>query len=369
MKLGNVQIKNRLVRSATYEKRAADDGSVTDELVQFYRTLAEGGVGLSITGFAYIQPDGRAFPNQIAIDRDELIPGLNKISEAIHKYGEGCKVIAQIGHCGRETYVVDDIFDPSGIVEPMTNNTPREMNLDDIEEIIENFAQAARRVKAAGFDGVQLHAAHGYLLSEFLSPYTNKRMDDFGGSTENRMRIIEQIFSRMVELVGKEFPILIKMNAVDLLEGGLEIAESKKYAQRFSEMGFAAIEVSSAMWEVALLSKEDLGWEPAMIPESRINIDSKEKEAYHWPYAKEIKKFIDVPLMLVGGIKSLDVIEKILAEGSVDFVCMSRPLIREPDLPNKWLNGTGPDTCECISCNRCVASFMTGAIHCVLKEK
>ena len=368
-KIGPMTIKNRIVRSATYEKRAAEDGTVTEELVHFYKTLAEGGIGLIITGFAYIHPSGQALPKQIAVDRDDIILGLSKIADIIHNHGDNCKVVAQIGHCARETYFVDNPIDPSGIREPMTNAQPREMTIEEIEETIEAFAQAARRINEAGFDGVQLHSAHGYLLSEFLSSHTNKRKDKYGGTTENRMRIVENIYKRTVELVGTDFPILIKMNADDLIKGGLVLSESKKIAEKFSKLGFAAIEISSGMWEAALLSQEELGWEPAMIPESRINILSKDREAYHLSYAREIKNLIDVPLILIGGIRSLDMVEEILAEGSADFVSLSRPLIREPDLPNKWLTGSGENTCECISCNGCVASITMDRVHCTQKEK
>ena len=367
--IGKLMIKNRFVRSATFEKRAAEDGSVTDELIQFYKDLAEGGIGLIITGFLYVQPNGKNIIKQIGIDRDTLIPGLKNLVDIIHKNGDDCKVVAQIVHCGRQTYFVDSTVDPSGIKDPMTGNQPRAMTIDEIEETIENFAQAARRVKEAGFDGLQLHAAHGYLLSEFLSPHTNRRNDEYGGTTENRIKIIEKIYKRSVDLVGKDFPILIKMNADDFIEGGIDLNESKKIAERFSKIGIAAIEISSCMYEVALRTKEELGWVPAMTPEARININSKDKEAYHLPYAKEIKKLIDVPLILVGGLRSIDVIEQILTDGSADFIALSRPLIREPDLPNKWLKGSGDPTCECISCNGCVGSMFTGVVRCTQIEK
>ena len=170
-------------------------------------------------------------------------------------------------------------------------------------------------------------------------------------------------------MVGINFPILIKMNVSDLLKGGIDLNESKKIAEKLSKIGFAAIETSSGMWEAVLLSQEELGWIPAMSPEARINILSKDKEAYHLPFAREIRKLINVPLILIGGIRSLDVIEEILAEGSADFVSLSRPLIREPDLPNKWLTGRGKNTCECISCNGCYASVMMNRVHCTQKEK
>ena len=367
--IGGMIVKNRLVRSATYERMASESGRVTDGLVRLYRTLAEGGVGLIITGHAYVQSSGKAVPQQMGIDKDNLIPGLRKIAEAVHEHGDGCKVAIQLTHCGRQSFVLKTTVAPSAVFEPVVKKMPREMTIEEIEETIEAFAQAARRAKEAGFDALQLHAAHGWLLSEFLSPYTNRRTDEYGGSTRNRTKIIEDIYERIVENVGTDFPILIKMNVDDFLEGGIDLNESKRIAERLSKTGFAAIETSGCMWEVTTRSKEELGWVPAMLPESRMNIRSKDEEAYFLPYAREIRKVIAAPLILVGGIRSLDVIENILAEGSVDFVALCRPLIRQTDLPNKWLKEIGALTADCISCNGCVRSTMEGGIKCIPEEK
>lgn len=367
--IGGMIVKNRLVRSATYEHMASEGGSVTDELIKLYRTLAEGGVGLIITGAAYVQLSGKSVPCLTGIYRDDLIPGLRKIAETVHEHGDGCKVAIQLLHCGRQSFVLENTIAPSAVFEPVVKKMPREMTIEEIEETIEAFAKAARRAREAGFDAVQLHAAHGYLLSEFLSPYTNRRTDEYGGSTGNRTKIVEDIYKRIVENVGTDFPILIKINVDDFLEGGINLNESKKIAERLSKTGFAAIETSGCMWEVTTRSKEELGWVPAMLPESRINIRSKDKEAYYLPYAREIRKVIAAPLILVGGIRSLDVIENILAEGSVDFVALCRPLIRQPDLPNKWLKEIGGLTADCISCNGCVRSTIVGGIRCIPEER
>ncbi|MFX0004588.1 MAG: NADH:flavin oxidoreductase [Promethearchaeota archaeon] len=367
-KIGGIELKNRFVRSATGERIASEDGRVTDDLIQFYKVLAEGGVGLIITGVTYVLSNGMSIPNQLAIDKDDLIPGLKSLTDAVHKYGENCKIAVQLHHSGRQSMVLENPPAPSVVIEPTFNVTPKEMTIMDIEDTVDAFAEAARRAKKADFDAIQLHAAHGYLLSQFLSPYTNKRTDRYGGSTENRIRIIEEIYKKTVDMVGKEFPILIKINVDDFLEGGIKLDESMKIAKKFSQMGFAAIETSGCMWEVILRTKKELGWHPAFNPEARTDINSKEKEAYHLPYAKEIKKVINVPLILVGGIRSLDVIEKILKEESADFIGLCRPLIREPDLPNKWLKGIGKTTCECISCNGCTASLLSGSIRCTQKK-
>jgi len=367
--IGGMIVKNRLVRSATYERMASENGSVTDKLVELYKTLAEGGVGLIITGSAYVQPGGQSVPCMTGIYRDDQVPGLRKIVETIHEHGDGCKVAIQLLHCGRQSFELQKTIAPSAVFEPVVEKMPREMTTEEIEDTMEAFAQAAKRAQEAGFDAVQLHAAHGYLLSEFLSPFTNRRNDEYGGSTENRTKIVVDIYKRIVENVGRNFPILIKMNVDDFLEGGINLKESKKIAERLSKTGFAAIETSGCMWEVMTRSKEELGWTPAMIPESRINIRSKDEEAYYLPYAREIRKAITAPLILVGGIRSLDIIENTLTEGSVDFIALCRPLIRQPDLPNKWLKETGRLTAECISCNGCVRSTMVGGIKCIPEEK
>jgi 2,4-dienoyl-CoA reductase-like NADH-dependent reductase (Old Yellow Enzyme family) len=366
--IGGMIVKNRLIRSATGEGMATRDGGVTDRLVELYENLAKGGVGLIITGITYSQPNYKYFPGQTGVYKDELIPGLRKITESVHKHGNGCKIAVQLGHCGRQSFLSigasGKLVAPSAVYEPVIRNMPREMAIEEIEETIGAFGEAARRAMEAGFDAVQLHAAHGYLLSEFLSSYTNRRTDEYGGSTENRAKFILDIYDEIIKETDKDFPVLIKMNVDDLVDGGLKIDESKKFAEKFSKTGFAAIETSGCMWETPIHHKGIRG----ILPEARIGVRPKDQEAFFLPYAREIKKVIDVPLILVGGIRSLDVAEKILGEGSADFISLCRPLIREPDLPNKWLAGT-KITADCISCNRCVVGIGMGGVRCGKKER
>ena len=366
MKIGNLQIKNRFVRSATYEGMA-HEGHVTDKHVELYKKLAEGGTGLIITGYAYVQKSGIAFEEMMGIYEDKLILGLRKLADIVHEHGNGCKIVKQIVHCGKQSRHLSNTLAPSAVLEKLTQKMPKEMTATEIQETTEAFAQAVRRAKEAGFDGVQLHGAHGYLISQFLSPYTNKRTDKYGGSTEQRIKFLEDIYNRSVELVGKDFPILIKINGVDFLEGGITIDESKKIAQKLEKIGFAALEISGGMWEVCKRSKKELGWKPTFIPESRMFVGTKNDPAYNLPFAKEIKKVVDIPVIVVGGINSLDLVEQILNEGSADFVAFSRPLIREPDLPNRWIKGIGERTVECVYCNGCLSSLMTTGLRCVKK--
>jgi 2,4-dienoyl-CoA reductase-like NADH-dependent reductase (Old Yellow Enzyme family) len=363
-KIGSLEIKNRFIRSATFEGMATEDGYVTDKHLKLYKNLADGGVGLIITGYCFVQESGKAFEKQMSVSSDRYIEGLSRIAEVVHKQGNNCKVALQIAHCGRQSRVLENTIAPSALEEKLTRKIPREMTKEEIRETIEAFAQAIRRAKEAGFDAVQLHGAHGYIITQFLSPYINQRTDEYGGSIENRTRFLEEIYMRGVQLVGKEFPIFIKMNGVDFVKGGITISESTEVARRLERIGYAAIEVSAGIWEVAILKKKDLGWKSTFLPESRMFVGTMNEPAYNLPHAKEFKKSVDIPVILIGGINSLSLVEQILTSGSADFVSFSRPLIREPDLPNRWLKGTGSDKVECIFCNGCLSTTVTPGLRC-----
>ncbi len=366
-KIKNLEIKNRFIRSATAERRASNN-YVDDKLIEFYKALAEGGVGLIITGIVAVQENAISNKAQMGIFNDGFIPGLKKIADTAHKYGNGCKIALQLHHAGTQNMVNEARVAPSPVYNPFLISTPREMTVDEIKETIEAFAQGIRRTKEAGFDAVQLHGAHGWLLSEFLSPYTNIRTDEYGGNTENRVRIVEEIYTRAVELVGTDFPVMIKYNADDFMEGGLDVNEAKKIGIKLSKLGYAALEISGGMWAAVKRSEEELGWKIAMIPESRISVGTVNEPGYNVQYAREIKKVVDVPIIAIGGINSLEFAEQILKEGSADFIALSRPLIREPNLPTRWLKGEGDSGVECIYCNGCVGGGHKGT-RCAVKKK
>ena len=366
-KIKNVEIKNRFVRSATFLARASD-GYVSDKLINFYKALAEGGTGLIVTGVVAVQENALLMEEQMGIFNDDFIPGLKKIADTVHTYGNGCKIALQLHHAGTQNMVKEARVAPSEVYNPFLKSSPREMTIDEIKQTVEAFAQGIKRTKEAGFDAVQLHGAHGWLLSAFLSPYTNIRTDEYGGNTENRVRIVEEIYKRAVELVGTDFPIMIKYNGDDFMEGGIDVNEAKKIGEKLSKLGYAALEISGGMWAAVMRSEEELGWKIAMVPESRISVGTVNEPAYNVPYAKEIKKVVDVPIIAIGGINSLDLAEKILSEGSADFIALSRPLIREPGLPNRWLKGEGDSGVDCIYCNACVRGMRSGT-RCIVKEK
>jgi 2,4-dienoyl-CoA reductase-like NADH-dependent reductase (Old Yellow Enzyme family) len=386
-RIGTLELQNRLVRSGTFENAATAQGEVTDTLRAIYRTLAAGGVGLIVTGimpvFARV-----ASPGQVRIHDDACIPGLATVPRAVHGVAPDCKIIAQLWHPGRQvpdtenparfaSYLPPALLKvlqrelgsgqshavphpaveataPSAILDATFDTTPRALGTDEVEDIIDAFANAVRRAQEAGFDGVQLHAAHGWLLSSFLSPHTNYRTDGFGGSTRNRTRIVTDILSRACATVGKDFPILIKMNTTDFLPDGTDNEEAGRIGELLSAAGFAALEASGGMWEAVTRSRDELGWPPYLLPEARVNIKRREDEAYFLTGARILKRRTQTPVILVGGLRSVERIEEILEEGAADFVALSRPLIREPDLPNRWLAGTGPGKAECLSCSACI---------------
>jgi len=341
--IANVKLKNRLVRSATAEG-ASPEGRISEKGLHLYRRLAEGGTGLIITGHVVAVAAGDAHPFQTHIDGDTYIDSLAKIVETVHTADDKCKVIPEITHAGR-----------SGIVDPVApsetssrGNKPRVLSTAEVEDVVKQFADSIRRVKDAGFDGVQLHGAHGYLLSSFLSPATNKRTDRYGGSREARTTIIKEIIASGRELVGPDFPILIKMNCDDLGEKRGDTQSFVEVAGYLVAAGLDAIEISG-------------------VNPSRMAIDNPDKEAYFLDYAQALDS--DVPVILTGGNRSLEKAEGIVRNGKTDFIGLARPLIREPDLPAKWLADKGPGTAACISCNQCFGTITMGPpTHCVFEQ-
>ncbi len=222
-KLGRLELHNRLVRSATWEGMAGEDGTPSDDLINLTANLARGGVGLIITGYAFIAPEGRGLPKQTGVSRDDMVPSWSRLTEAVHR--EGGKVAIQIVHAGGQTqsdWIGTTPLGPSRMVHPSTKEEVKELSREQIKDLVEAFAAAAARAKRAGFDAVQLHAAHGYLINQFLSPNTNQRTDDYGGSRDNRARFCYQVFRAVREAVGPDYPVFIKLNTEDYIDDGLE---------------------------------------------------------------------------------------------------------------------------------------------------
>ena len=250
--INGMTLSNRFVRSATWEGMAADDGSCTTRLIDLMASLAKGGVGLIISSHSYVMKEGRATPWQLGIYKDELVPGLQDMTAAVHE--NGGKIVLQLSHAGYFAHpklTGQTPMAPSN-VEGISKTPRREMSPGDIQNVIGAFEAAAQRVKAAGFDGIQIHAAHGYLLSQFLSPAFNQRNDAYGGNIQNRARILLQILQRIRQAVGEDYPVLIKMNCEDFFENGLTAEDSLQLAKMLVEDGIDAIELSGGI----LISKK-----------------------------------------------------------------------------------------------------------------
>jgi 2,4-dienoyl-CoA reductase-like NADH-dependent reductase (Old Yellow Enzyme family) len=355
--INGLTLANRFIRSATWEGLATEAGEVTPHLIDTMVNLARGGIGLIISGHAYVSPIGQASPWQLGIYDDRLIDGLKSMAEAVH--AAGGKIVVQLAHAGH--FALEAAIDGSPVVVSNfdgLSQTPRtELSVSDLEKLKSDYVAAARRARMAGFDGIQLHSAHGYLLSQFLSPWFNRRTDQYGGSGDNRVRIHIETIRAIRQAVGHDYPLLVKINSEDFTDGGLSVSDSIAAAGQMVEAGLDAIELSGGVLTGGRLSP------------SRPNINAPEKEAYFQDAARAFKKALDVPLILVGGIRSIDVAERLLSDKTADYFSMSRPLIREPDLINRWRSGDR-QRARCISDNLCFQAGISGkGISCLAKDR
>lgn len=340
--IGKLELKNRVVRSATWDGMAAPDGAVTGESVALFRELARGGIGLIITGHAFVSVLGQATPAQYGIHTDQMIPGLRRLVKAAHD--EGAKIAVQITHCGINSGYLRAQGLPLQVVSRRETLEALQEELTDaqIEAIISDFASAARRAVEAGFDAVQLHAAHGYLMSQFLSPLSNHRTDRWGGSPESRRRFHLEVTAAVRESIGRDFPLLMKFGVQEDREGGLSPDEGVETARQLVAHGVEAFEISTADSRRAI---------PRLAA-------GEAEQAFFRKSAAAVKKAAAIPIILVGGIRSLQMANDILKSGDADLISMCRPFIREPGLVARWQRAdVNPATC--ISCNKCIP---TGSI-------
>ena len=358
-KINQMELKNRFVRSATWEGLANPDGSCSGKIADMMLELAKGQVGLIITSHAYVTKNGQAGIRQLGIYSDHLISSYNKIVEKVHR--EGSKIIMQIAHAGGRAsakLIKSQPFGPSSL-EIKDCMMCREITKNEIFQIIGDFKNAAVRAKKAGFDGVQIHGAHGFLLSQFLSPFFNRREDEYGGSIENRARLILEIIQATRSELGRQFTVIIKLNSDDFIEGGFTQSEMMQVSVMLESAGIDAVELSGGT-----------GLKVSQYSSSRISkIDSKRKEVYYRDAAKLYKKKMSVPLILVGGIRSYEVAKELLEKNLADYVSLCRPLIREPDLIKRWQEGD-IKRATCISCNKCFVPTRAGeGIYCVVENQ
>lgn len=336
----DMEVKNRFVRSATWENMTAD-GQMNDELFDIYEELAEGEVGLILTGYANIVEEEQPNAGMFGIYDDSFIPGYKELCKRVH--AKGSKIVLQVAYGGtKTTHMVGEriIFAPSAVAELSTGTMGKEMTKDEITYIVDAFGAAARRAKESGFDGIEIHGAHTYLINQFLSPYYNRREDEYGGTLENRMRFLVETYEAMRREAG-DFPILVKLTATDFFEGGLTFEETRLICRKMEEIGIDGIEISGNIH----------GKGEAMIGET-FDGHTLQKEAYFSEFAKIVADEIDIPVITVGGIKTFETTEELLNSSNIAMFALSRPLLTEPQLIKRWKNGDHTKV-KCVRCSRC----------------
>lgn len=342
--IGTLRLKNRLIMSAMGVPLADAEGLMSDKMIAFYRARAEGGVSLVVTSFAAVSPDA-TFPLMLGIYDDRFIPGFSKLADAIHD--AGAKLCVQLMHPGMLLLYAGWI--PEGVSVKVPSMTPwlqeniahQELGRDDIDRYVELFADAARRVKESGADAVELNASNGSLLSTFFSPVTNRRTDEYGGSVENRGRFARRVVERIRETIGSQFPVSVKINMHDDMEGGVTPDEVVRQAQGMESAGVDAINVGSGLQF----------WTASCIPCYLF------PDGPMVPMIERVKKAVRVPV-IAGGKISLELAGQILTAGKADFVAMGRPLLADPELPNKVHRGQLNEVWKCIYCNNCINGDM-----------
>lgn len=348
--LGGLTIKNRLVRSATMEYGAAENGRIAPFLGELYNDLAYGGVGLIITGMMGVSPGSRVRPDMVRADGELFREDLAALCGTVHQHG--CKIVVQLSHCGAKAQVLDGDgpcpLAPSDIVSGGTQ--AKAMSLSQVEDAIDAFAAAALTCKKAGADGVQIHAAHGYLVSQFLSPLFNRREDCYGGDIEGRSRLLLDVYHAIRAQVGPAFPILVKINYSDLAAGGVTGPDVEWTCARLSAQGIDAIEVSAGIG----IDAASTSIRPASAG-----------TAFNLDYALRVSQAApSAAILTVGGYRTPDDATHALNAGNIEAVSLCRPLIREPGLPARWQRGDlAPATC--VSCNKC---FRVPRLGCYLDQ-
>jgi 2,4-dienoyl-CoA reductase-like NADH-dependent reductase (Old Yellow Enzyme family) len=370
-KIGSLQLKNRFIRSATGDASADPRGHVTEKQLKRYKNLAAGGLGFIITGVSFVHDSGIHRLHYNSIGDDEFITGLRRLTDIVHSYG--AKIAIQLFHGGRTSahflksrhwlamapsYIEDDAS---------IKGDYRAMTEEDIWEIIQAFGDGARRAHEAGFDAIQLHGAHGFLFSQFVSPFTNRRRDGWGGSLKNRLRFHREVYKDIRKKVGSNYPVLIKFGVQDGFAQGLKFSEGKHAAKLLADWGFNALEISLgvrgqdyAEWNVnGSETGPGSGEKDYGKTEFRTDITCLSREAYYRNWCRAIKQEVTVPVIITGGLRTFSLMEEIINSKDADFIALSRPLIREPGIVNDWEKGN-PRKPTCISCNKCVEGLRRG---------
>jgi len=337
--IGNVVVPNRFVVPAVTTNFAEKNGDAGERLINYLAARAEGGFGLVITENLGVHETGRVMPRMGMADCDERIPQLRKLAQAVKRHG--AVLFGQISHAGRQTrsrITGHPLLAPSPIPCPLNREMPLELSVGQIGELVEAFAAAAMRLKIAGFDGVEIHGAHGYLVAAFLSPNTNKRSDAYGGPLENRMRFVLEIISQIRERCGAGFPISVRISAEEFVADGLQIEESCRIAKALEAAGVHTVSVSVGVYESF----------------NSLSMITGEQEGRWLHLAQAVRNSVSIPVMGVGRLKRAEVAEKALANGQIDLAAFGRASVADPALPAKARDGIEDQTITCIGCNICL---------------
>jgi 2,4-dienoyl-CoA reductase-like NADH-dependent reductase (Old Yellow Enzyme family) len=354
-KLGRLVLKNRLIRAATSETMATEEGEATDDLVRLYADLARGGAGLIITGHIYVEARGQYEPRQLGLDHDDRVAPLARVTDAVHRHGG--LIFAELSHAGSQSLMADIVpLAPSIVPNAIFARPPAEMSDGDVERVIADFAAAAERAKRAGFDGIHLHSGNGYLLSQFNSPFANRRDDRWGGDAQRRARLVLEVYRAVRCATGADLPVTARLGVADVVAGGLTVADGLAIARQLAAEGLDGIEVT---YGVMTSYRENIRPYVGVTRRQAIadgmlhRIFSRPiAEAYYRPFARAAKAAINIPVILVGGLRSTQVMDDVIRSGDADFLALARPFVREPDLVNQIAHGRrGP--VGCISCNIC----------------
>ncbi|HHY39803.1 MAG TPA: FAD-dependent oxidoreductase [Syntrophaceticus sp.] len=338
IRIGTMEVSNRFVVPPMGTNLANPDGTVSEELIAYWEARAKGGWGLLIVEIAAVDPLGKAIPYQLGIWDDKFIPGYKKLVDTVHRYG--AKIAVQIHHAGRQTSSAilggEKPVAPSPVPCFVTQETPRELTTEEVYQLIEKFGDAAARAREAGFDAVEIHGAHGYMVAQFMSQHTNKRVDEFGGSLYNRMRFPVEIIRNVRRKVGGSYPIIFRMSADERVVDGRKIEESKAVASIVENAGVDALHISTGVYA----SMQYIVPPPDVSP------------GFILPAAGEIKKAVSIPVIGVGRINDPVLAKQAIQTGQADLLAWGRQSLADPDLPNKVAAGRVQEIQPCIACNQ-----------------
>ena len=379
--LGPLTLRNRVIKTATFEGMCPE-GNPSSALLEHHRQLAAGGVGMTTVAYCSVSPEGRTYGHQLLMS-EEILPALRRLTEAVH--GEGAAAALQLGHCGyfASTRVIGrKPLAPSRVFNLYGLSYSQAMTPEEMERVAADFGRAAARAVKAGFDCVELHYGHGYLLSQFLSPFTNRRTDDWGGSLENRLRFPLAVLARVREAVGLDFPVVAKMNLTDGFRGGLQVDEAVEVARQLEAAGVTGLVLSGGF-----VSKTPLYMMRGNVPTTEMVAVQDRwfrrmglrlfgrffvqkypfEELFFLEASRRVREAVLLPLVLIGGVLSLEGMDRAMAEG-FDFVAVGRALIHDPEFVHRLQSGEVTRS-ECDQCNRCIAEMDRGGVRCTCRDE